>query len=139
MAHLHVALDLSWKWHPTKKQCYLPPVLWVIQERRRRFVGHFLRSNNELISVILFWSRNTNTLALKTLQDVNLKTYQLQWIVVKTIEMWGSVQSAPGDDDDENIIFLSFWWLHATSWLKSNEFLKVFFFHILNLLELLSR
>ena len=49
---LHAIFNTAWKQHPTKQQLYsyLPPISQIIQVR---YAGHYKRSKNKLISIIL--------------------------------------------------------------------------------------
>ena len=55
---LRAILNNSWHQHPTRHQLYghLPPITKTIQVRRTRYAGHFWRSKDELISVLLLWT-----------------------------------------------------------------------------------
>ena len=51
-------LNMSWRHHQTKQQLYghLTPIMKTIQVRWTRYVGHWWRSRDELISDILQWT-----------------------------------------------------------------------------------
>ena len=51
-------LNKSWRQHPTKHQVYshLPPITKTIQVRRTRYVGHYWRRKDKLISDVLQWT-----------------------------------------------------------------------------------
>ena len=55
---LRAILNNSWKQHPTKQQCYghRPPISKTIQIRWRKHMGHCLKSKDELISDIIWWT-----------------------------------------------------------------------------------
>ena len=55
---LHVALNKSWKDHPTNKELYgnIPKISISIQQQRMRFAGHCWRSKEELITDVLLWN-----------------------------------------------------------------------------------
>ena len=55
---LRVILNKSWRQHPTKQQLYgnLPAITKTIKIRRNRYVGHYWRSRDELISDVLLWT-----------------------------------------------------------------------------------
>ena len=49
--------NLSWKNHPTKAEIYgeLPPISKTVAQRRTRFVGHYFRAKDQVISDLLLW------------------------------------------------------------------------------------
>ena len=59
---LQAILNKSWKQHPTKQQLYghLPPISKTIQIRWTRYVGHYWRSKDKLMSDILSSHRHAS-------------------------------------------------------------------------------
>ena len=55
---LRAILTKSWQQHPSRHQLYghLPPITKTIQVRRTRHAGHYWRSKDELISLVLLWT-----------------------------------------------------------------------------------
>ena len=55
---LWAVLNKSWKQHPTKqKLCgHQPPITKTIHNRLARHAGHFLRSNDEIMSDMFLWT-----------------------------------------------------------------------------------
>ena len=56
---LRAILNKSWQQHLTRRQLYghLPPVTKTIQARRNRHAGHCWRSQDEIVSDVLLWTR----------------------------------------------------------------------------------
>ena len=55
---LRVALNKSWRDHPTNKELYgnTPKISSTIRQQRMRFAGHCWRSKEELIAAVLLWN-----------------------------------------------------------------------------------
>ena len=53
---LRVGLNKFWKQHSPKQQLYSPSISQTTQVRLARYAGHCWRSNDKLISDILFWT-----------------------------------------------------------------------------------
>ena len=58
MRMLRVALNISWKSHPTNKELYgnIPKLSNSIKSQRLRFSGHCWRARTELASDLLLWT-----------------------------------------------------------------------------------
>ena len=114
-------LKKSWKQHPIKQQLYghLPPV-WKTIQIKQRHVRYNLRSNDELISDVPWWTFHMDAQvwdhqleliynsSLRT-QDVVWKTCQKQWMIEldgeREREKRKSVRVALHDDDDDMYIY----------------------------------
>ena len=57
---LRAIFNKSWRDHPTNVELYgnIPPISKLIRERRVRFAGHCLRSEEEIVSKVLLWKSN---------------------------------------------------------------------------------
>ena len=108
---LRAILNKSFRQHPTRHQLYghLPPITKTIQVRRARHVGHYWRSNDELVSDVpphmakqkqddrpeLTYSSYVRT------QDVTQKTCRRRWMIGRSGERGSGISVLAARHDDE--------------------------------------
>ena len=126
---LWAVLNKHWRQHPTKQQLdgHQAPISKTIQIRQTRYVGHYWKSKDKLISKVLLWTplhgwasigRPARTYLQQFCIDTECSLEDLQGAMdnCDKRESGKSVPAACGDDDDiyvftKQSLFLSCWTL----------------------------
>ena len=110
---LRRVLNISWRDHITNKEVYdkLPHISKIIRQRRLRFAGHCIRSVDQPISRLIFWSptggsvrrgRRNLTYSDTLCKDIGLDKLEITQLM-RDRKIWAShvaaASSIPSTDD----------------------------------------